>query len=148
MRLKPRHLMISGLGDADDHRMSARDRGEKYVHIQDTSAVPASLPYDIVYVDSTSANRAEDVVSERLQWVSEMAGRHPSTLFVVVGERGWAGQLAAWPGRDLPNIYFQTLSPTRHADEAFDMREILAGPVRAWEKLATERNRRGAANRT
>src|SRR5262245_56091142 len=80
MSKKPRHLMISGCGECDDHRTSARERKEEYFHFQEVSQVEKSLPYDIVYVDSFPAPgpdcRPVDVWSERLDWVDQSARLH------------------------------------------------------------------------
>jgi hypothetical protein len=52
-----------------------------------------------------------------------------------VGPEGWGDLLAHWPGRALPNVYFQEPDPWRRPNDTWDRREFLDGPVRAWEAL-------------
>lgn len=145
MRTKPRHLMISGNGDCDPHRISASQRGEDYSHVQEIPTSGSPLPYDIVYVDSSFEHRPPDFASvdvraERLEWVYRNAGDNPTVLFVVVEDQecrpgvvsfgaSWGDLLRDWPGRALPNVFFQK------PDEPPDLRHFLAGPVAAWEAL-------------
>jgi hypothetical protein len=145
MDTRPKHLMISGLGDCELHRKSARERNEEYLHVREISEASRAFEtseFEIVYVDASPVYRGTEVKpvdarAKRLTWVEQMGRDNPRSLFVIVRYSDesdeWEPLLDDWVGKNLPNVVFQDRRLDR--SEAISDSEYLSDIVHAWESL-------------
>ena len=140
----PRHLMISGLGDADPYSKSAEYRKEKYKHIKEISEADKLVEdFDIFYIDSSNVYRSNnndvvsvDVKSERLKWLAEKAISNPRKLFIVViwdEKKEWEGLLEKNITKQLHNIAFHNAQFDSENRSSF-----LVDAVDKWRNLQNE----------
>lgn len=111
------HLMISGLHDTDQYRISAENREEQYKHIKEIIQADLLInEYGIVYIDNSEVYRVNndgdydcvDVKNERLSWLADKASSNPEKLFVIViydeSRNEWDGLLESFEAVEYPNV--------------------------------------------